>query len=132
MRGQRIKGGKRLVEKQQLRLLHKRPRKGDALRLPAGQIAGPVIEPVAETDFDECIGRALAWIINIKTQRNVAPQRIPRQQPVLLKHDCRTARRIDTSALNWIQTRKGRATAWSCRSRSRPAARRILRVQCAG
>ncbi len=95
--GERIERGKRLVEQQKLGLLHQRAGEGNALGLPAGQIARPVVEPVAEADLGERFGGAFARIRSLQAERHIAPEIVPRQQPMLLKHHGRPAGRHDTA-----------------------------------
>ena len=70
---QRIERGERFVEQQQLRLLHQRASKGDALRLAAGQVARPVVEPVAQSDLRQRGGCARTCVRTVETERDVAP-----------------------------------------------------------
>jgi hypothetical protein len=103
---QGIERRERFVEKKEFRFLDQRAGERDALGLPAGEISWPVIEPIAEADLDQRRGGAFACIGNIKTERNVSPERIPWQQPMFLKHDGWPAWRVDAPALNRIKARE--------------------------
>ncbi len=91
--GQRIERGERLVEQQKLGLLDQRAGKGDALGLSAREIARPVVQSFAESDLGERCSGAFARVRCLQAERHVAPEVVPRQQPMFLKHDRRPPRR---------------------------------------
>jgi hypothetical protein len=94
---QRIERGKGFVQEQKLRLLHQSPRQCDALGLSAGEVARPVVETLAETDFGESRGSQRGRVRCGEPQRNVARKGIPWQQAMFLKHHRRPPRRYNAS-----------------------------------
>ena len=55
-----VESAGRLVGEQEARVVHERPRDGDALLLSAGQLHGSVMRPIGEADPSERLQGALA------------------------------------------------------------------------
>jgi hypothetical protein len=102
--GQGIERGERFVQKHEFRLLHQGARQGDALGLPTGQIARPVIEAVAKSDLGQRRAGALARVRCHKAKGHVAPKAVPWQQPMFLEDDGRPARCHNASPLDRIES----------------------------
>ena len=101
--GQRIERGERLIQQQKLRLLHQRAGQRDSLCLPAGEVARPVVEPIAQTDLCERGGTPLARVRRHESEGHVAPEVVPGQQAMLLEHDGRPAWCPNLPALDRIE-----------------------------
>ena len=81
-----VQRAQRLVQQQQARPVHQRPRQRDPLTLPARQLRRPVAAPVAQTDLAQH-RRGLRPLPARQAQRHVVQHRLPRQQPCVLEHD---------------------------------------------
>jgi hypothetical protein len=100
---ERVERGERLVQQQKLRLLHQRAGEGHALRLSTGKVARPIVEPIAEPDLSKRGRGPLARVRHMKAERDIAPETVPRQQAMFLKHNCRPPWCCDASTLNGIE-----------------------------
>src|SRR4051812_27596516 len=91
LRRSRIEVAGRLVAEQQPRPADQRAGDGDALALAAGQLAGPVIGPVAEADNVDQLARPLLAIVRPLADecrhQYVLENGALRQQTMVLEHE---------------------------------------------
>jgi hypothetical protein len=93
-----IQRRERLVQKQQPRLAHQRAGQCDALRLAARQRRRPRIQVALQPYFAQRRLGPLAGVAAGQAERDVAPHRLPRQQPRLLERDGDRVRQRDPRA----------------------------------
>ncbi len=105
--GQRVQCNEGLVEQQQMRLLHQRARQRDTLRLAAGQVTRPFLQPIAESDLAQRNPREALALLVRQAECDIAPERIPRQQAMLLEHHRRARGHGDPSAIHPVQPGDG-------------------------
>ena len=130
---QRVERGKGLIEQQQLGFAHQRTGQRGALRLSTGQGERPGVEPMAKADFLQRGLRPVADGIAFQAQRDILPDRFPRQQSGILEHDGAAVGHLHILRAGIVQPGEGAQQGGL--ARSRPAqqgdelARRDFQVQ---
>ena len=82
----RVKRGQRLIEQQDCGLAGQRPRDRDPLALPAGELAGLRVGPVAEPEPLEQSVRPFPTLATVDAVGHVAPRAQVPEQRVVLEH----------------------------------------------